>query len=152
MIFLTGFSVAEQEGPSIKDYSFSNFYDDCTTTNSDSSFEPPSKRRKHSASGGLKRERDCNENNMRNEIQTFLREETCQVNPLVWWKTNCHRYPNVSKLAKRFMSAPPSSVESERLFSIGGNIYSAKRNRLTSEHGESLMFLNFNLRAFGFNY
>ena len=58
----------------------------------------------------------------------------------------------LAKLAKRLLSAPPSSVESERLFSIGGNIYTPKRNRLTAEHGERLMFMNFNLRAFNFNY
>ena len=69
-----------------------------------------------------------------------------------WWKMNSTRLPMLAKLAKRLLSAPSSSVESERLFSIGGNIYTPKRNRLTAEHGEMLMFLNFNLRAFDFKY
>ena len=74
------------------------------------------------------------------------------VDSLDWWKVNCTRYPTLSKLAKRFLSAPPSSVESERLFSIGGNICTPKRNRLTAEHGQMLMFLNFNLRVIDFKY
>ena len=69
-----------------------------------------------------------------------------------WWKMNSTRLPMLAKLAKRLLSAPSSSVESERLFSIGGNIYTPKRNRLTAEHGEMLMFLYFNLRAFDFKY
>ena len=65
---------------------------------------------------------------------------------------NSTRLPMLAKLAKRLLSAPSSSVESERLFSIGGNIYTPKINRLTAEHGEMLMFLYFNLRAFDFKY
>ena len=74
------------------------------------------------------------------------------IDPLVWWKENENQYPKIAKWAKRLLGAPPSSVESERLFSIGGNIYTPKRNRLTAENGETLMLLNFNLRAFNFDY
>ena len=72
--------------------------------------------------------------------------------PYCDWKTNKHQYPNLAMLALIYLSAPPSSVESERLFSIGGNIITSKRGRLTAENGERLMFLNFNLRAFRFEY
>ena len=60
--------------------------------------------------------------------------------------TNQLRLPKLSKLAARFLSAPPSSVESERLFSVGGQIYTPRRNRLAAETGKKLMFLNFNLK------
>ena len=85
-------------------------------------------------------------------VEILVSAHLYSYDPLQWWKDNSARYPTLSKLSKRLMCTPPSSVESERLFSIGGNIYSPKRNRLTSEHGETLMFLKFNLRAFGFNY
>ena len=75
-----------------------------------------------------------------------------QENPLEWWRINHQSFPRLAVLAKKYLSCPPSSVESERLFSLGGNIFTSRRNRLTPEHGEKLMFLNFNLRLFDFKY
>lgn len=73
-------------------------------------------------------------------------------NPLTWWKSHAERFPLLSKLAKKYLSAPPSSIESERIFSIGGNIYTDKRSRLNDNTGEMLIFTNFNLRIFDFEY
>ncbi len=73
-------------------------------------------------------------------------------NSLQWWAANKGSFPKMSILAKKYLCAPPSSVQSERLFSIGGIIYSPKRNRLKSETGEMLMFLHYNLRIMGFKY
>ena len=73
-------------------------------------------------------------------------------NPLQWWKDNMSLLPSLAPLARKYLSSPPSSIESERLFSIGGNIYSPHRNRLTADNGEMLMFLNYNLRIFHFRY
>lgn len=72
--------------------------------------------------------------------------------PFKWWKTAQETLPLLSKLASRYLSAPPSSVESERLFSTGGNVYEPTRNRLCSENGETLMFLHYNLRVYNFKY
>lgn len=72
--------------------------------------------------------------------------------PLAWWKTNGHSLPALSNMASKYLSSPPSSIESERLFSIGENIYSPHRNRLSADHGEMLMFLNYNMRIFYFKY
>ena len=57
-------------------------------------------------------------------------------------------FPCLSEMAQKYLSCPPSSVESERLFSIGGNIITSKRNRLGADNSEKLMFLNYNLRLF----
>ena len=51
-----------------------------------------------------------------------------------------------ASLAYKYLCSPPSTVESERLFSIGGNIYTPHRNRLSPDYGQKLMFLNYNLR------
>ena len=45
--------------------------------------------------------------------------------------------PLLSKLALKYLSASPSSIESERLFSTGGNVYKPARNRLCPENGET---------------
>lgn len=72
--------------------------------------------------------------------------------PFQWWKRTQETLPLLSKLASKYLSAPPSSVESERLFSTGGNVYEPTRNRLCPENGETLMFLHYNLRVFNFKY
>ena len=146
----TGFAKVDQEAPSIKDFDFKRFMSSCTSSTSPvANLEPPAKRRKKS--GGAQEQF---ENAVKHEVTSYLMEkpEPLSQDPLKWWKMNSFRFPSLSTLARQLLAAPPSSVESERLFSIGGNIYTTKRNRLTPEHGEMLMFLNFNLRAFNFQY
>ena len=61
------------------------------------------------------------------------------------WESQVSKFPKLSNLALKYLSWPPSSVEGERLFSIGGNANTPHRNRLTAAHGEILAFLNYNL-------
>ena len=72
--------------------------------------------------------------------------------PFMWWNENKDKYPHLSTLAKKYLSSPPSSVESERVFSIGGNVNTPKRNRLLPEMSESLIFLHYNLRILNYMY
>ena len=58
-----------------------------------------------------------------------------------WWKEHKVPFPSLSVLAAKYLSCPPSSVESERIFSIGGNMYTPHRSRLSADHGEQLIFL-----------
>ena len=83
------------------------------------------------------------------EIKTFLDfEEPKEGDPVIWWKTHKDRLPKLAILANKYLCAPPSSVESERLFSVGGRIYTPLRSRLTPKNGEILMTLSHNIRHF----
>ena len=62
-------------------------------------------------------------------------------NPLERWTYKQIKLPNLRLLANIFLSTPPSQVKTERLFSMGGNICTPHRNRLTSDTGEMRMFL-----------
>ena len=87
---------------------------------------------------------------MQNEFNVYKKMKILpkQENPFNWWKENQKIFPCLSIVAQKYLCCPPSSVESERVFSVGGNIYTAKRNRLKPEMGEKLIFLNYNLRLF----
>jgi len=64
---------------------------------------------------------------------------------LSWWRENAKLYPNVAMVARRFLSAPSTSVPSERLFSSADLVYTDRRNRLLPERAEMLLFVKHNL-------
>jgi hypothetical protein len=82
------------------------------------------------------------------EIEAFSGETIAPFNsdPLQWWKLKSDRYPLLSMSARRYLGAPATSVDSERMFSVSGNIFNEKRTRLSPTHLEQLVFLNINLR------
>ena len=91
------------------------------------------------------------------EMERYLREPLIDFhrsNTFIWWKENKHQFVQLSQLARRYLSAPPTSVTSERLFSVAGDIYDEKRNRLAPERAEILLFINknFQLEKGQYNY
>ena len=59
-------------------------------------------------------------------------------NAFTWWDQNKIRFKPLSSLAMKYLSAPPTSVPSEQLFSSAGDIYDEKRNCLAPERAESV--------------
>jgi hypothetical protein len=57
------------------------------------------------------------------------------------WRVS--KYELLKKLTQRFLCPPPSSVESERLFSQLKMIYTDKRGSLSGEHAEQQLFLRY---------
>ena len=51
-------------------------------------------------------------------------------NAMKWWGEKSKEYQNIAKVACVYLSCPPSSVPSERLFSGAGRIYDERRTRL----------------------
>lgn len=81
------------------------------------------------------------------ELQHFLKEPTLDPdsNALEWWQKNQDRFPKLTKLARKLMCIPASSVPSERVFSTSGNIVTKLRSSLKPENVNMLVFLNKNL-------
>jgi len=79
-------------------------------------------------------------------MKAYLKEETTEDCPLLWWKKNAFRYPLLSKMAQRYLCIPATSVPSERVFSAAGHIVNQKRACLFPENVRMLVFLAENLR------
>ncbi|KAH7967623.1 hypothetical protein HPB52_001229 [Rhipicephalus sanguineus] len=79
------------------------------------------------------------------ELKRYLREPTCSKDqdPLALWKeTGKQHFPGLCKMAMKYMGIPATSVPSEKLFSTAGNIVTARREKLTSDHLGTLSSLN----------
>jgi len=70
------------------------------------------------------------------EAQRYLQEPTTADSPTNYWFANKDRFPVLSALAKRYLSALPTSVPSERVFSATGDILTDKRSRLSTDNTE----------------
>ena len=64
------------------------------------------------------------------EISRYNGEAATELNLLSWWKENLHRYPILTRLARKYLCNPATFVPTERAFSSAGNIVSAKRSCL----------------------
>ena len=62
-----------------------------------------------------------------------------------FYREHERKFPLVAELARRYLSAPVSSVYSERLFSEMGQVYERKRSRLTPKNAEGLLMLHHNM-------
>ena len=87
------------------------------------------------------------------EVKLYLSLDAAaqDSDPCLWWRSKIDQLPMLSRITRKMLSAPPSSVESERTFSVGANTYSKKRARLRPENGEMLIGLSQNLKYLNFN-
>ena len=88
------------------------------------------------------------ESTVADEVADFLRQPNIQrqLSPLDWWKHNEQKYRRVAHVARRYLSAPSTSVPSERLFSSAGDLYSDSRNRLSGHRADKLLFIKHNVK------
>nr|CAI5836932.1 unnamed protein product [Callosobruchus analis] len=86
-------------------------------------------------------------------VESYIRcpNISLKENPKNYWR-NENKYPNLKKLAQKYLLYQLSSVASERLFSTAGLIQNDLRNRLSANNLKILCFLNKNLPKVNFNY
>jgi len=115
---------------------------------------------KSNASSSLSVERSCSLPSASCQFQSFL--SSTQSNPskselliyleetnvclsdkefdlLNWWKVNSHRFPVVSRMAKKFLTILATSVSSESTFSTGGRTLDDYRSSLRPSMVEALV-------------
>ena len=83
------------------------------------------------------------------EIERYLASKVLEkdhtLTILEWWKTYEHFYPRIHNIAKKYLSLPGSSVSSERVFSLCGQLVNKKRCRLSPKNIDLLVSLNKNI-------
>ncbi|XP_012218110.1 zinc finger BED domain-containing protein 4-like [Linepithema humile] len=78
------------------------------------------------------------------ELQQYINQPRIprKNDPLGYWKMVQTAFPTLSKIAIFYANAVTSSVPSERLFSEAGIVVTDRRNRLTGERVNILLFLS----------
>jgi hypothetical protein len=61
---------------------------------------------------------------------------------VAWWKAHEIAYPELWRVALRYLSIPATTASVERLFSLAGAIVSSKRTKLSPEMIEVLATLH----------
>uniref|UniRef100_A0A803TK93 BED-type domain-containing protein n=1 Tax=Anolis carolinensis TaxID=28377 RepID=A0A803TK93_ANOCA len=76
--------------------------------------------------------------------------EIISCDPLAYWASRDHMWPDLSHVARQFLSCPPTSVQSERVFSLAGDVVTPHRSLLDPQTVEKLVFLEANLPVLNF--
>lgn len=82
------------------------------------------------------------------ELSLYRQERKINVdaNILNWWKDNQSKYPHMSRVGRWFLAVQATSVAAERVFSVAGDILTAKRSQLDPENVNKLIFLKKNMK------
>lgn len=81
------------------------------------------------------------------QVQTYLSEKNTskKSDPLQYWKEHFNQFPSMADAETQYLSAPCSSVDSERYFSVVASVLEENRNRLKPDKVEMLVFIKKNI-------
>ncbi|KAG3237818.1 hypothetical protein PI124_g17207 [Phytophthora idaei] len=87
----------------------------------------------------------CNE-----ELKLYLadveKSVVTKTDPFEWWRVHKNVYPNLRRLARKWLGTEATSVPSERAFSTSGYVVTVKRSSLTPAMVRDLVFVSENWR------
>ena len=72
------------------------------------------------------------------------------INIFEYW--NLSPFANIKAAAIKYLSALPTSVASEQLFSVAGQLYSDRQSNSHRVNAEKLFFCHYNIKLFNFKY
>ncbi|KAE8736822.1 hypothetical protein FOCC_FOCC017722 [Frankliniella occidentalis] len=67
--------------------------------------------------------------------------------PLAWWTRRADRFPQLARLARRYLCVAATSAETERTFSDAGRILNKRRKSLNLGVVDDLIFLHMNCKG-----
>lgn len=101
--------------------------------------EPPAKKMRSLMADS---DEESEDENQLQKYKSISAKISHNQDPLLWWKYNEKIYPAVSQLANKYLTAVATSVPCERLFSEAGQVITKRRNRLSPDRVNQLLFLN----------
>ena len=77
------------------------------------------------------------------QLESYLKEVPIKSKscPGDWWRLNETKYPEIGKLARKYLAIQGTSTPAERVMSDMGLILNKKRLAMTDEHFRMLMYL-----------
>ena len=78
------------------------------------------------------------------EMEAYFADPTHATDPLLWWREQCAKFPNVARLAARYLIVPASEAPSERIISLGNGTVTDNRARLNPHTVRELVFVGRN--------
>ena len=87
--------------------------------------------------------------NLKTEIMCYKKikmkkEDKEKCNVLEWWKHHKTQFPSLFKAAQCLLHIPATSVPSERIFSLAGNIVCERRSKMLPQNANKFIFLKKN--------
>lgn len=81
------------------------------------------------------------------EMDVYMTMDSLSLsgNPLTWWKEHEWQLPLLSRMARKYLCIPATSVPSERVFGTAGDVLAAQRATLEAENVDMLIFLENNM-------
>ena len=83
------------------------------------------------------------------ELEIYLQYPSLDIDesPLQWWKLECKRLPLLSIAARKYLCICATSITSERVFSVGGQVVNSRRSFLKPHKVNALIFLAKNFHS-----
>jgi len=98
--------------------------------------------------GTIKQKRHQDDQRWLMELSTYFMESELELekDPLQWWHLKESQYPNLSKLAQKYLCILATSASSERVFSVAGLVSHDRRSRISPEKLDKVIFLHNNIK------
>ncbi|CAH2314214.1 zinc finger BED domain-containing 1-like [Pelobates cultripes] len=83
----------------------------------------------------------------RQQLESYIAEPVCKrsTDPLVWWKSNHHRFPELARLAQQYLIIPSTAIQPERAFSAKQGTMEQRRVVLEQNYMDFLLFIHHNM-------
>ena len=86
------------------------------------------------------------EESVETQLDKYLKAPRLPRSTDIYGYWHCSEFPLLEPAARKYLSAPLTSVASEQLFSAAGQIYAEQHSNLLGENAEKLLFWANNIR------